>query len=160
MSAANYITWVGGYPGGWFNVTNWSPQGVPGPSHTVVISYGGVTVPSDAQFAVLSFNGGTLSGTATISGTMNWSSGTLGFGARITVGSGGVLNIDGSARKVFAATKRVSRVAGVPLCSGCSWAGASMASALSSCARPSSAKLIFFHGSQVVVARIEVAAPA
>ena len=66
----------------------------------------------------------------------------------------------GTARKVLAATNFTSSAAGRLRCSTASWAGVSSASALSSMAKPSSAQLIFFHGSQVVVAFMLVAAPA
>ena len=47
----------------------------------------------------------------------------------------------------------------MPRCSGVSWPALSIVNALSTCARPSSAKLSLRHGSAVVLARIAMAAP-
>jgi hypothetical protein len=100
VTSPNVITWVGGYPNGWNNPTNWTPRTVPTSSDSVVVNSGSVTVPANAAFAVFSLDGGSVSGTFTNTGTLTWIDGTIG-GGNITIASGGVLNIAGATTKYF-----------------------------------------------------------
>ena len=99
----NLITWTGAAgDGNWFNSVNWSPGTVPTATDTVVVNAGNVTVPPNASFAVFNLNGGTLNGTFTIASTMNWFAGNV--DAQVTVASGGVFNLTGSALKQLGGT--------------------------------------------------------
>ncbi len=84
-ATTNSYTWVGPEAGGdWFSPANWSPAGVP-----------------DGQAGeVISFYGGTinLSAPVTINGQFNWLGGAL-TGSPLTIATGGMLGIAGSAAK-------------------------------------------------------------
>ncbi len=73
------LTWNGSVSTDWFNKTNWTPAAVPGSGDTV------------------NFSSGTISPSApvTFNGQFNWSGGSL-SGNGLTIGSSGVLNIEGS----------------------------------------------------------------
>ena len=101
VNLANTITWVGGYPNGWNNPTNWTPQIVPSAGHSVAINTGDVTVPPAAAYGVLNLTGATLYGTFTNTGTINWTGGSIGSGAVLTVANNGVLNLSGSGAKTI-----------------------------------------------------------
>ena len=75
---------------------------MPTATDTVVVNAGNVTVPPNASFAVFNLNGGTLNGTFTIASTMNWFAGNV--DAQVTVASGGVFNLTGSALKQLGGT--------------------------------------------------------
>ena len=77
-SAATF-TWNGSVSTDWFNKTNWTPAGVPASTDTINFASGTIV----------------LSNLVTISGSFNWSGGTLG-GNPLTIAAGGVLNISGN----------------------------------------------------------------
>ena len=78
-SAATF-TWNGSASTDWFNKTNWTPAGVPASTDTINFTSGTIA----------------LSNLVTISGSFNWSGGTL-SGDPFTIANGGVLNINGTA---------------------------------------------------------------
>jgi DNA-directed RNA polymerase subunit RPC12/RpoP len=77
-SAATF-TWNGTVSTDWFNKTNWTPAGVPASTDTINFTSGSIS----------------LSNLVTISGTFNWSGGTLG-GDPLAIAGGGLLNINGN----------------------------------------------------------------
>src|ERR1700733_91388 len=79
------VAWNGSVSSDWFNPNNWSPAGVPASGDTVNISNGNIS----------------LSAPVTINGQFNWSGGTLN-GNPLTIGSNGVLNIEGNVSLVDA----------------------------------------------------------
>jgi hypothetical protein len=98
VTAANLVTWTGtAGNGNWFTPANWNPATVPTASDVVQLNSVTLSIPANAEFGVLNFNGGVLYGSLTNAGTLNWTSGTL--GGKLTVAAGGVLNITGSADK-------------------------------------------------------------
>ena len=99
VNTANVITWTGIADGNWFNRTNWNPMTVPTVSDVVQLSSGNVTIPSNAQYALINLIGGSLNGTFTLNGAMNWSGGTL--SGDIIVPANSVLTLSGSADKVM-----------------------------------------------------------
>jgi hypothetical protein len=76
------VTWTGAVSTDWNNTNNWSPQRVPTSGDHVFINSGSVSVGTSAEFAVLDWGGGTISGI-------------------LTVVSGGVLNLVGSDTKTL-----------------------------------------------------------
>jgi hypothetical protein len=96
---ANTITWTGAVSSDWDNPANWNPATVPAAGDIVVLNSGNVTVPPSAAFAVLNLNGGILSGTPNVIGTMNWAGGYV--SAQITVAPGSTLNINGSGDRIL-----------------------------------------------------------
>ncbi|MCX6929718.1 MAG: hypothetical protein NT154_41875, partial [Verrucomicrobia bacterium] len=77
-------------PPSWYNVTNWSPYGVPAASDTIIITGGPVDAPN-WTFSDLRLNGGAIRGAFTIGGTLQWTGGTL--SGLITVPSNVVINL-------------------------------------------------------------------
>lgn len=95
------LTWTAAAgDGNWFNRTNWSPMAVPTAADLVVLNSFSLNVPTTAQFAVLNFIGGSLSGTFTNSTTINWTGGT--FNGQLANAPGGILNISGGGAKTVA----------------------------------------------------------
>jgi len=94
VNTANVITWTGAAgDGNWFNRTNWNPRTVPTASDVVNINTA-IIAPATAEFALMNLNG-SLSGSFSLKGTLNWTGGVM--NARLTVAAGGVLNIAGGA---------------------------------------------------------------
>jgi hypothetical protein len=60
------------------------------------IAFDGAIVSTNAELA-----GATLSGTSTISGTMNWTTGTIGSSAAMSIATNGVLNMTGVGGKLI-----------------------------------------------------------
>ncbi len=73
------FTWNGSVSSDWFNKTNWTPAGVPASTDTINFTSGTIN----------------LTNLVTISGSFNWSGGTL-SGDPFTIANGGVLNINGN----------------------------------------------------------------
>jgi len=69
-------TWFGG-TGDWSVAGNWNPAGVPGSADTAIIDGGSVTLNSAATVAGFTMNGGTFtgSGTLTVTGLLTWAGG-------------------------------------------------------------------------------------
>ncbi|HEY1789093.1 MAG TPA: hypothetical protein VGJ73_13105, partial [Verrucomicrobiae bacterium] len=124
------ITWTNTAGGNWSVAANWSPNQVPGPTNTAVISAPGTytvafdenaaiagmvlggssgaqtfslgnytftlngmaTIESNGQF---NLNGGTLAGTNTLVGTINWTGGQIGNSANVTIATNGTLVLAG-----------------------------------------------------------------
>ncbi|HOC54034.1 MAG TPA: Ig-like domain-containing protein [Verrucomicrobiota bacterium] len=100
VTTANAITWTGAAgDGNWFNRTNWNPMIVPGGGDVVQLNSGSVNMPVNAQYAVINLAGGTLNSTFTLSGSMNWTGGTL--SGDLTIGTGGVLTLSGAVDKTM-----------------------------------------------------------
>jgi hypothetical protein len=94
--AGTTITWTNAVGGSWNNAANWSPNQVPGPLDTATANLGvPITVGSPVTVSNFTFNG-TLggSGALTVLGNMNWVSGEL--DGALTMGAGGVLNMNNS----------------------------------------------------------------
>ena len=81
--------WAQGDTLNWFNVTNWSPRGVPGASDTIYIA-ASVANPN-WSFTDLHLIGGDLLGPLTVGGTLTWFSGRL--SGAVTVPSNGVVRL-------------------------------------------------------------------
>src|ERR1035438_7159100 len=91
LSAAT-VTWVGGN-GDWSNTNDWIPHQVPGTGDSAVISASGtyiVTISNNVQIANLVLGGS--AGTQTLS----VGSFSLSVGNASTVGTNGILNLNGS----------------------------------------------------------------
>ncbi|MCX6926669.1 MAG: hypothetical protein NT154_26210 [Verrucomicrobia bacterium] len=80
-------------PPSWGNLTNWFPQGVPAASDTIIIPGfpGGPVDAPNWTFTDLRLHGGSIRGTFTIGGTLDWTGGT--FSGLITVSSNVVVNL-------------------------------------------------------------------
>lgn len=63
------FTWTGAsaYPENWYNVTNWSPYGVPAHSDTIIVPSGTAPFPGGAYDDVR-LEGGSIGGSLTIAG--------------------------------------------------------------------------------------------
>ena len=96
VTTANTITWTGAVSSDWNNPTNWSPQTVPTASDRVVVNSGNLNA-WQASFAVMDFNGASLGGALTNTGTLNWTGGTL--RGQLVNGVGAVLAIAGDGDK-------------------------------------------------------------
>jgi hypothetical protein len=112
--AATEYTWTGTASAEWFNPENWSPNGVPGVADVATISRGIVNirsnvVPDDVTVFALNLSGGQIQGDGklTVTGTMNWTAGTMGddrSGSGMTViAQGATLNLSTQAIKIFGA---------------------------------------------------------
>jgi hypothetical protein len=100
VNSASVVTWTGAAgDGNWFNSLNWSPATVPTSSKVVQISSGSVAVPSSASYAAINLSGGSVSATFTLNRSLSWTGGTL--AGDMTIASGAVLTIGGSATKVM-----------------------------------------------------------
>ena len=98
LATPTTIIWTGAQSGDWFDYRNWSPLTVPTGSDYISVNSGSVNVPSGYSLEYLNLNGGSLSGSFTVTGTLNWSGGTISSGI-LTMASGGVLNISGGDNK-------------------------------------------------------------
>src|ERR1019366_8395894 len=101
--SAATLTWTGAVSSDWQNPTNWSPALVPTAADTVNLNSGTVTATAGSQFGTLNLNGGTLAGSLSALGgsVVNWTSGTLGSPASLTVARNAMLNLSGSGTKYF-----------------------------------------------------------
>ncbi len=90
LGATFTYTGASANPGYWYNITNWSPYGVPDVSDTIIIPGGSVGIP-DGTYADVRLTGGTLQGTFTVGGTLLWTYGTL--AGTVTVLSNAVVNL-------------------------------------------------------------------
>ncbi len=100
VTEGNSTTWTGAAgDGNWFNRTNWNPMTVPTASDLVQINSGNVSIPANAQYAVINLAGGSLNGTFTLTGLINWTGGT--FSGGLTVAPSGVLTLSGTGDKVM-----------------------------------------------------------
>ncbi len=97
LPAATTLTWTNIFGGSWNNAANWSPNQVPGPSDTALLTLG-VVVTNNTPSSVsnLVFSPSTFYGSApvTVSGAMYWSGGDL--CGEITIASGGTLTVSNS----------------------------------------------------------------
>src|SRR6266849_3371018 len=96
--AATSFTWTGASGNDWFTAANWSPNGVPGSADSAVINAGAtVTAGSNVSVTNLDFNGTsfTIGGNLTVTGVMNWTSGTV-RPVTWNMPAGSALNISGS----------------------------------------------------------------
>jgi hypothetical protein len=98
VSTANVITWTGAVSSDWNNRTNWNPMTMPMASDVVQLDSGNLNVPANAVFAVMNFAGGSLGGSFTNTGTLNWTGGT--FRGQLVNGAGAVLAMTGGGDKV------------------------------------------------------------
>ena len=108
VNTANVIAWTGISDSNWFNRTNWNPMTVPTVNDVVQLTSANLSVPAGAEFGILNFNGSTLYGDFTNSGTINWTGGTL--AGRMTIGASGVLNLAGGADKNLDASQAAALV--------------------------------------------------
>jgi hypothetical protein len=94
---ADTITWTGAASSDWNEPGNWSPNQVPGPADTAIISGGPpVTVNTTASAGTLSFDWRTSLTVAT-GGTLNLTGSAMNYiGGPLTVATGGTLNFTGS----------------------------------------------------------------
>lgn len=86
------VSWIGG-DGDWNTATSWSPNQVPGPADTVLITASGtytVTLNANAQVATLVLGGASGNQSLTIS------SNTISSAEVSTLGANGILNLIGS----------------------------------------------------------------
>ncbi|MDQ3815784.1 MAG: CehA/McbA family metallohydrolase, partial [Armatimonadota bacterium] len=96
--APGVYTWTGASttdPTYWYDRSNWTPIGIPGPGDTAIINSGTVNLTGSVAVANLNLISGTLdgSGTVTVSGVCNWTGGAIDGTLNIPVG--GQLNISG-----------------------------------------------------------------
>ena len=102
VGVASGQTWNGLAGTDWFTAANWTPATVPGPGATVTINSGTVNVPSDVSVGTLTLNGGGTiqgSGNLTITGTLNWTSGTMQGAGQLIIASGATASLTGFALK-------------------------------------------------------------
>ncbi len=93
LPAATF-TWTNVFGGSWNNAANWSPNQVPAPTDTALLTLGVlVTNNTPSSVSNLVFSPATFYGTApvTVSGAMFWSGGDL--CGKITIASGGTLTV-------------------------------------------------------------------
>lgn len=88
-------TWGGG-AGDWSDAEKWAPNGVPGTNDNAVISSGQVNVNSNATVKNVTFNGGTISGSAqlTITGAMTWTLGMMNGSGSTRINAGATLLVN------------------------------------------------------------------
>ncbi|MGA2747428.1 MAG: hypothetical protein ABSG59_01520, partial [Verrucomicrobiota bacterium] len=88
-------TWTGAASSDWFNATNWTPQGTPGPLDTAVITGGNPTVGTATNVGFVTLGGNaTLNATAglTVSNQFNWDAGSL--TGQLIISSNATLNLN------------------------------------------------------------------
>ena len=90
-----------GSTGDWFDPTQWTPQGVPGPSSEATIAAGAVSLNTARQVRTLHLSGGTLrgSGSLTVISLMDWSGGAMQDTGVTRLDATATLNISGAAAK-------------------------------------------------------------
>ncbi len=97
LAAPVTITWTGAQSGNWYDYRNWGPMTVPSGSDYISINSGSVTVPTGMSLESVNLNGGSISGSFLVAGTFSWLGGTI--TGTVTLASGAVLNISGTADK-------------------------------------------------------------
>ena len=103
--AATSFTWTGASGSDWFTDTNWSPNGVPGNADSAIINAGAsVNAGSHVSVTNLDFDGNSfiIGGTLTVTGVMNWTSGTM-RPVTWNMPVASALNISGSSDKTIIA---------------------------------------------------------
>jgi hypothetical protein len=99
---ASTFTWTGAstHPDHWYNVTNWSPWGVPGGGDTIILPDSTPPAPFPAlAFSDVRLAGGSLGGSPTLAGSLVWTAGTV--AGSLTVAGTGTIEISGTVRKVI-----------------------------------------------------------
>jgi hypothetical protein len=96
-------TWLVG-SGDWNTPGNWSGGVIPGPNDNAIINSGTVTLDTDASVDSLTFSSGTLQGAGLvhITGTLEWSGGTMGGSGKTVIEAGAVGNWSGGGDKWLA----------------------------------------------------------
>src|SRR5439155_23179057 len=96
------ISWTNTAGGNWNTAANWSPNQVPGPLDTAIVSLSSaVTNSTPTAVSNVTFTGGALNGSGplTVGGTMNWLGGDL--NGALTIALGGTLNISNTMQLGF-----------------------------------------------------------
>jgi hypothetical protein len=118
------VTWTNTAGGGWQTAANWSPNQVPGPADTALITTpGSFNITLSANVTVNNFTLGAASGNQTITLTSHdlkaTTQGTIaangeivmqggGFEGNITIASGGILTFSGAAQKTLYRTTLIN----------------------------------------------------
>ena len=101
-------SWAGTYTwnnttGNWDDASKWSGGVIPGPGDTAIVNGGSASVPSAVAVDRLQFGGGTLTGSAdlTVTVQLDWTAGTMSGTGQTIVGPGAILAISGAGSKIL-----------------------------------------------------------
>ncbi len=92
------MRWVGAVSTEWDEPRNWSPQRLPTELDAVSIESGVVLLTAEARFGVLTFSGGSLTGTGTCRTVLRWLGGSLGD-LNLEISKEGRLSVEGNSDK-------------------------------------------------------------
>ena len=109
-AGAATFTWTGAsaHPENWYNVTNWSPYGVPGGGDTIIVPSGNAPFPGGAYTDVW-LTGGNLEGQLTLAGTLSWTSGSV--SGTLTVTEAGTIEVsEGATKAIHGSLQNAGRI--------------------------------------------------